>query len=244
MKLGIISDIHSNIEALQVVLRWFEDNGVDDIICLGDIVGYGPDPNPACQLVRESCSVTLMGNHDAAVIGVMDIDYYYDAAREAIFWTRQQLSDENFQWLYGRPYSHTRDNLGFYHAAPANPSNWHYVVRVQDAMRHNGPIYDRLKQWSFVGHSHLTKQFAINGKRVKDVSDKELVAKPDRKYIINVGSVGQPRDRDPRLCFGVFDTDEQSFKHVRLPYDIETVAHKIIGVGLADKFARRLFVGQ
>jgi len=244
MKLGIISDIHSNVEALTTVLDWSEKNGIDELVCLGDVVGYGPDPNPCCKLIRESCAVTLMGNHDAAVIGVMEIEYYYDAAREAIYWTRQQLSDENFQWLYGLPYTHVRENAGFFHAAPSKPFNWHYVVQVQDAMKHNGPIYDRLKPWSFVGHSHLTKQFAINGKRVKDVSDKVLSARPDRKYLINVGSVGQPRDRDPRLCFGVFDTVAETFEHQRLVYDIESVAQKIIGAGLAEKFARRLFVGQ
>lgn len=244
MKLGIISDIHSNVEALTTALRWFGAHHVDEVICLGDVVGYGPDPNPCCKLIRDHCNVSLMGNHDAAVIGVMEIDYYYDAAREAIFWTRQKLSDENFQWLYGLPYTHVRDQAGFFHAAPIKPYNWHYVVHVQEAMKHNGPVYDRLRTWNFLGHSHLTKQFAINGKRAKDVSDKILQARPDRKYLINVGSVGQPRDRDPRLCFGLYDTADETFEHIRLEYDIASTAQKIINVGLAEKFARRLFVGQ
>jgi len=245
MRLGIISDIHSNIEALTTVLRWMDTQQIDEVICLGDIVGYGPDPNPCCKLIRENCSVSLMGNHDAAVIGVMDIEYYYDAAREAIYWTRQQLSDVNFQWLYSLPYTHIRENAGFYHAAPHKPYNWHYVVHVTEAMKHNeAPLYDRLKTWSFLGHSHLTKQFAINGKRAKDVTDRALQAKPDRKYLINVGSVGQPRDRDPRLCFGVYDSESETFEHIRLEYDIASTAQKIVSAGLAEKFARRLFVGQ
>lgn len=245
MRLGIISDIHSNYEALTTVLAWLERKKVDQIICLGDVIGYGPDPNPCCQLLREHCAVTLMGNHDAAVIGVMDTDYYYDAAREALYWTRRQLSDENFQWLYGLPFTHVRENAAFFHAAPAKPSSWAYVVRTKDALRHNGEVYDRLRSWNFVGHSHLTKQYAINGKRARDVSDKPLAGhKADRKYIINVGSVGQPRDRDPRLCFGVFDTEKEQFQHVRLEYDIDSVAQKIINAGLDEKFARRLFVGQ
>ncbi len=244
MKLGIISDIHSNHEALTTVLRWLGEHGVDEIVCLGDVVGYGPDPNPCCDLIRTHAAVTLMGNHDAAVIGVMDTDYYYLAAREAIYWTRSQLSDENFQWLYGLPFTHTRDNAAFFHAAPAKPSGWAYVVRTSDALKHNGHVYDRLKAWNFVGHSHLTKQYAINGKRAKDVSGRTLHAKADRKFIINVGSVGQPRDRDARLCFGVFDTVLETFEHIRLPYDVESVARKIVNAGLDEKFARRLFVGQ
>lgn len=244
MRIAIISDIHSNIEALTTVLAWIDDNAIDEIICLGDVVGYGPDPNPCCSLIRERCRVTLMGNHDAAVIGVMDTDYYYDAAREAIFWTRRQLSDENFQWLYSLPYTYARDNAAYVHSAPVKPSGWAYVVHTQEAMKHNGPVYAKLKRWNFVGHSHLTRQYAINGKRVKDVSGKALTGKDDRKYLINVGSVGQPRDRDPRLCFGVFDSEAETFEHVRLDYDIESVAQKIVGAGLAEKFARRLYAGQ
>ncbi len=244
MKIGIISDIHANYEALTTVLAWLDEYGVDEIICLGDVVGYGPDPNPCCDLIRERCNVTLMGNHDAAVIGVMDTDYYYLAAREALYWTRRQLSSDNFQWLYGLPYTHVRDNCAFFHAAPLKPSRWAYVVRTQDAQLHNDTVYQRLRRWNFVGHSHLTKQYAINGRRAKDVSSKNLPAKSDRKYIINVGSVGQPRDRDPRLCFGIFDTESETFRHERLGYDIESVAKKIMNAGLDQKFARRLFVGQ
>jgi len=243
MRVGIISDIHSNQEALITVLRWLEEAKVDDIVCLGDIVGYGPDPNPCCDLVRKNCSVTLMGNHDAAVIGAMATDFYYDAAREAIYWTRRQLSDENFQWLYGLPYTHVRENSAYFHSAPVSPSDWLYVVRNQDAMQHNGQVFGRLRRWNFIGHSHLTRQFAINGTHSKDVSGRALRGRPDRKYLINVGSVGQPRDRDPRLCFGVFDTVEESFEHVRLPYDIDTVARKILGAGLHEKFANRLYDG-
>ena len=113
MKIALISDIHSNIEALTTALAQIDEIGVDRIICLGDIVGYGADPNPCCELIRERCDVTLMGNHDAAVIGQMNTDYYYDAARDAIRWTRQVMSPENFQWLYSLPYSHVIGNAAF-----------------------------------------------------------------------------------------------------------------------------------
>lgn len=244
MRIGIISDIHSNYEALVTVLDWLDEEKVDEIICLGDVVGYGPDPNLCCDLVRRRCTVTLMGNHDAAVIGAMTTDFYYAEAREAIYWTRRQLSDENFQWLYSLPYTHVRDDAAYFHAAPVKPSDWLYVTRTQDAMRHNGPLYDRLRGWNFVGHSHLTKTFAVNGSRAKDVSGLPLTLKSDRKFLVNVGSVGQPRDRDSRLCFGLYDNEAGTFEHIRLPYDIDAVARKIVGAGLYKKFAERLFVGQ
>ena len=243
MQIAIISDIHANVQALEVALAATEDRGIEHIVCLGDVVGYGADPNACCDLVRDRCRVTLLGNHDAAVIGVMDTDYYYAAARQAIFWTRRQLTDENFRWLYSLPYTHVRDTAGFFHAAPIRPSGFYYVVQTKDAQAHIG-VYERLKRWSFLGHSHLTNQYAISERKAKDLSGRTLGGKDDRKFIVNVGSVGQPRDRDPRLCYGVFDVDADTFEHVRLPYDIAAAASRIEAAGLHEKFARRLFIGQ
>lgn len=243
MKMAIISDVHSNIEALSVALEWIDTHEVDHIYCLGDVVGYGADPNPCCDLLRERGVVTLMGNHDAAVVGVMDTDYYYAAARDAIFWTRGQLSADNFRWLYGLPYTHMTDKVGLFHSAPIRPSGFYYVVQSKDAQAHTA-LYDKLRPWNFVGHSHLTFQYALNAEKARDVTGRKLVGKPDRKYIINVGSVGQPRDRDNRLCFGLFDAEVETFAHVRLSYDIPSTAQKIESAGLDPKFAKRLFTGQ
>ncbi len=243
MKIGIISDIHSNIQALTTALDWLDDHDADQIVCLGDVVGYGADPNPCCELIRERVDVTLLGNHDAAVIGMMDIGYYYAAARDAIYWTRKELTADNFEWLYGLPYTHVDDHAAYFHSAPIRPSGFFYVVQTKDALAHTA-VYDKLQPWNFVGHSHLTNQYMLNDKRAKDVSGRRLTAHEDRKFIINVGSVGQPRDRDKRLCFGVFDTDERTFEHVRLDYDIDSAAKRITEAGLDQKFAKRLFTGQ
>ncbi|MGM0575601.1 MAG: metallophosphoesterase family protein [Myxococcota bacterium] len=243
MKIALISDVHSNVEALKTALAWIDAHGIERIYCLGDVVGYGADPNPCCDLIRQRCAVTLMGNHDAAVVGVMDTDYYYPAARDAIFWTRRQLTPDNFRWLYGLPYTHMLEDAGLYHAAPIRPSGFYYVVQARDAQAHTA-VYDKLRTWSFVGHSHLTFQFVLNEKKAKDVTGKRLQPKAGRKFIVNVGSVGQPRDRDNRLCFGVYDTEAGAFEHVRLEYDIPATAEKIERAGLDEKFARRLFAGQ
>lgn len=243
--LAIISDIHSNYEALTTVYRWLDANRIEDVICLGDVVGYGPEPNIVCDLVRQRCKVTLLGNHDAAVIGAMATDYYRDSARHAIEWTRGELSDENFHWLFGLPFTHAREELGFFHAAPLRPSRWAYVVQEQDAQLHidHGAL-PRLKRWNFVGHSHLTSAYALGPRKAQTMRGENLSLDGELKAIVNVGSVGQPRDRDPRLCFGVYDPNFDTFRHVRLPYDIQSVASKIAHAGLDAGFARRLFEGR
>jgi diadenosine tetraphosphatase ApaH/serine/threonine PP2A family protein phosphatase len=243
--LAIISDIHSNLEALTTVYRWLDEHRIDDVICLGDVVGYGPDPNPVCDLIRQRCKVTLLGNHDAATIGAMETDYYRESAKEAIYWTRNELSDENFQWLFGLPFTHTRGELAFYHAAPLRPSRWAYVVHEQDADLHiSHGMLPKMKRWNFVGHSHLTSAFAMGAKKARTLSGEVLSLDDESRAIVNVGSVGQPRDRDPRLCFGVYDDNFDTFRHVRLPYDIKSVANKIMSAGLDAGFARRLFEGR
>lgn len=242
MRIAILSDIHSNYEALTAVLEYCRFNRIHKYVCLGDVVGYGADPNPCCELMRQVASVTLLGNHDAAVAGMMDTEYYYPAARQALFWTREQLSEDNFRWLYGLPYTYHMDNLGFFHSAPIMPSGFFYVVRNEDAQAHL-KVFDRLQEFNFVGHSHLTNQYLLGPRRAKDVTGKSVGFQHDKKWIINVGSVGQPRDRDNRACFGIFDTDEQTFEHVRIDYDIDATAGKILRAGLDEKFAKRLFVG-
>ena len=243
MRFAIISDIHANIQALEQVLARCEQLEVDEIICLGDVVGYGGNPNECCELLREHCTVCLMGNHDAATVGVMDADYYYDSARRVLYWSRETLTEENFKWLYSLPYSHQRPelDLGFYHAAPILPSSFYYVVRNEEA-----ETLTRMKNGlfghNFIGHSHLTTTYEYNGKKVRDVTGNYDYIK-GRKYLTNVGSVGQPRDRNPDACFVVFDTDSKGMEHVRVPYDVQTAAQRIRDVGHDEKFARRLALG-
>lgn len=243
MRIALISDIHANLEALEVALSWIDDNDIAQVYCLGDIVGYGADPNACCDLIRARCNATMLGNHDAAVIGVMDTDYYYPAAREAIYWTRERLTEANFQWLYGLPYTLVFQSVGLYHAAPLRPSGFYYVVHNRDAGAH-AAIFDKLPPWNFVGHSHLTCSYILTEGGAREIEGSRLTRRDGTKLIVNVGSIGQPRDQDNRLCFGVYDTEEESFVHVRLPYDIPSAARKIESAGLDSKFATRLFSGN
>ena len=157
--------------------------------------------------------------------------------------TREQLTEANFRWLYSLPYTLVYESVGLYHAAPLRPSGFFYVVQTQDASAHTA-IYDKLPAWNFVGHSHLTCAYALTEERAEEITGPSFSAKADTKHLINVGSVGQPRDRDSRLCLGVYDTDAQTFEHVRIPYDIPTTARKIERAGLDSKFATRLFAGH
>ncbi len=243
MRFAIISDIHANIQALGRVLDRCDREAVDEIICLGDVVGYGGNPNECCELLREYCSVVLMGNHDAATSGVMDADYYYESARRVLYWSRAELTEENFRWLYSLPYTHQRPELdmAFYHAAPILPSGFYYVVRNEEAealTRMKAGLFGH----NFIGHSHLTTIYEYNGRKVRDVSG-NYHYEPGRKYLTNVGSVGQPRDRNPDACFVIFDSDSKELRHVRVPYDVQTAAARIRAVGHDEKFARRLSLG-
>lgn len=242
MRLAIISDIHSNIEALTEVLRAADQHKVDRIVSLGDVVGYGASPNECCELVRSVTEVTLLGNHDAAVAGRMDYSFYYDAARHALDWSANVLTDENIDWLKSLPYTYRIGEVGFSHGSPIDPKAYEYIFALEQA-RELMPHVADLPEVTFIGHSHLCKAFAIGNGEVNDVVAQKFGVRRGYKYIISVGSVGQPRDYDNRACFVVHDTDARTVEYVRVEYDIETSAQKIFDADLALNFGKRLFLG-
>lgn len=243
MRYAIISDIHGNIEALEKILDKFEElGGIDKYYCLGDIVGYGAEPQACCDRVRELCEVTLLGNHDAAVAGRMDYSYYYDAAREALDWCRERLSETNMEWLKGLPYTHRLGNIELSHGSPFQPEEYDYIFALEQA-REVARLKEDLATVTFIGHSHLTKVFAITEDDALDVVAPKFRLRDGMKYIITVGSVGQPRDYDPRACAGLYDTETQEFEYLRVEYDVESQRQKIIDAGLAQNFGTRLLLG-
>jgi diadenosine tetraphosphatase ApaH/serine/threonine PP2A family protein phosphatase len=242
MRLAIISDIHSNVEALTEVLKTAEQYKVDRIVSLGDIVGYGASPNECCELVRSSAEITLLGNHDAAVAGRMDYSFYYDAARHALDWSSNVLSDENLAWLRSLPYTYRIGEVGFCHGSPIDPKAYEYIFALEQARELMTHVAD-LPEVTFIGHSHLCKAFAIGNGEVNDVVAQKFGVRRGYKYIISVGSVGQPRDYDNRACFVVHDTAARTVEYVRVEYDIDTSAQKIFDADLALNFGKRLFLG-
>jgi diadenosine tetraphosphatase ApaH/serine/threonine PP2A family protein phosphatase len=243
VRLAILSDIHANLEALIEVEAALGRLGVDRVVCLGDVVGYGASPNPCCERVRSLASFTLLGNHDAAVSGRMDYTYYYDAARQALDWTARTLEPDHLVWLRSLPYTHRADDVGFSHGSPIMPGEYEYVFALEQA-RDLLPHRARLAPVTFIGHSHLCKVFALGDRgEVEELAGPRLELAPGRKYIASVGSVGQPRDYDPRACFVVYDTDARVAEYHRVAYDVDASARRIFEAGLAQNFGKRLFLG-
>jgi diadenosine tetraphosphatase ApaH/serine/threonine PP2A family protein phosphatase len=243
MRIGIISDIHSNLEALTQSLAALERSRPDRVVCLGDVVGYGASVNECCDLVRKVSEVTLLGNHDAAVSGRMDYSFYYDAARHALDWTASRVYPEHMEWLRSLPYAHRIENVQFSHGNPVQPEAYEYVFAIEQA-RELLPHLDALADVNFIGHSHLCKAFALNAAGdVTEVVATKFGLRRGYKYVISVGSVGQPRDCDNRASFVIYDTDVRTVEYHRVPYDIETSAQKIFDADLALNFGKRLFLG-
>lgn len=244
MRFAIFSDVHANYEALSAVLEAYKRENVELYYCLGDTVGYGGSPNDCAEVVREIASKTILGNHDAAVAGRMDYSYYYEAARNALDTHASMLTADSMAWLKSLPYQERvhEHGLTLCHGSPIRLEEFEYIFAPEQA-RECLPMYDELEHLTLIGHSHLCKVFALDRDGVEELPAADFRVAPDRKYIISVGSVGQPRDYDNRASYTVFDTDTQMFEFKRVEYDIETAAEKVLRARLERNFAHRLYIG-
>ncbi len=244
MRLGIFSDVHANLEAMTAVMEAFRQENIDKYYCLGDVVGYGADPNPCAQIVREVAEVTILGNHDAAVAGRMDYSYYYEAARHALDAHAAALTPQNMQWLKSLPYKHHLKDIDLLlcHGSPVRLEEFEYIFAPEQA-RECLPIFNQLGKLTLIGHSHLCKVFALTPKEVIELPPEDFVLQDGYRYIASVGSVGQPRDYDNRASFTVFDTSTKTFEFKRVEYDIDSAATKIFDSNLERNFGHRLFIG-
>lgn len=244
MRFGILSDVHANYEALSAVLEAFRGESIDRYYCLGDTVGYGGSPNECAEIVRQVSSGTILGNHDAAVAGRMDYSYYYEAARHALDTHARMISKESMAWLRSLPYTIglPEYDLQLCHGSPVRLEEFEYIFAPEQA-RECLPMYKELQHLTLIGHSHLCKVFALTETTVEELPPVDFDLQPDRKYIVSVGSVGQPRDYDNRASFTVFDEGKKRFEFKRVEYDIETAADKVLRARLERNFAHRLFIG-
>ncbi|MDW7988421.1 MAG: metallophosphoesterase family protein, partial [candidate division WOR-3 bacterium] len=208
MRIAILSDIHSNLEALNAVLEYINDKNIEKIICLGDIVGYGASPNECIEvLLKLSPIFTVAGNHDFGVLGKTDIIYFNEIAQIAIKWTKKQLDCRSIDYLNSLPLTSVVDEAFIVHASPGSPDAWNYIFDIYDAKDQFQYFDDKI---CFVGHSHVPRAFVFRKKSssVEIINEKKFsVSDADCRYLINVGSVGQPRDGDPRASFVIWDTD-------------------------------------
>ncbi len=244
MRLGILSDIHANYEALSAVLEAYRDERIGVYYCLGDTVGYGGSPNECAEVIREVVKDTVLGNHDAAVAGRMDYSYYYEAARNALDAHAQMLSTESMAWLKSLSYKIelNEHDLHLCHGSPVRLEEFEYIFAPEQA-RECLPMYASLPALTLIGHSHLCKVFALTHDSVEELPPIDFELEPNKKYIVSVGSVGQPRDYDNRASYTVFDADKRVFEFKRIEYDIETAADKVLRARLERNFAHRLFIG-
>ena len=242
MKLALISDIHGNLEAWTAVLEDIERQRVDRIHCLGDVVGYGSEPAACLKLVNKTCDIKLMGNHEYVILGLEPPDSYTQVARLSAEWTRGQLADQDFMSIADFETDHSLDDIYLVHASPFEPQRWHYVLSLDEASE----AFERLDgRLCFHGHSHVPLIFS----EVPDGPPRERVGHsfvPDSetRYLINIGSVGQPRDNDPRACYVTFDTEGEDVIYHRVEYDIETAQNKMAQACLPDILIDRLAVGR
>jgi predicted phosphodiesterase len=231
MRIAIISDIHSNLEALKAVLQEAKIIGYDDLICLGDIVGYGPDPEPCLDIVFENAKMIIKGNHEQAVVNPESLYKFNVYARESILWTIENISEKYFRFLNYLKYDYSCDNIQYVHSSPSNPGDWDYISNYHDASRYFSVMNEKL---CFVGHSHVAGIY-----KQKDFE----IFSAKNKSIINVGSVGQPRDGNSESSFGIFDLDKWNYTNYRVEYDIEKTREKILKNKLPVFLADRLLKG-
>ncbi len=242
MKYAIISDIHGNLEALESVLAEIDKMKVDSLLCLGDIVGYGPNPNECVEVIKKRADVTLAGNHDYAPLGKLDLSYFNPWARSAIEWTAAQLNQESIDFLLSLPLKKELDGFTIVHATPNNPAAWNYIITIGDAVKNFAEFSGQV---CFIGHSHVPMIVVVNGQGdYRVIRDNPVHIEPEKRYIINVGSVGQPRDFIPKAAFAIYETESQIYEMFRVDYDIAETQSKIFQSGLPPFLAERLELGQ
>lgn len=229
MRLAIVSDLHANLEASEAVFEEAERRGADTFLCLGDVVGYGPDPGETVELVRTRCEVTILGNHDAAVALDAEMSVLPKDGQKAAKLHQALLSDAQLEWLAQRPLKATAYDATLAHAAPDQPGDWPRLDSFA-ALQAQFSAFDT--PICFVGHSHKPATVS-NSLGVFQV-------RPGHRYLIDVGSVGQPRDHDPRASFALFDTEAFTVDIVRVHYDVARTASKIVRRGLPPDLGERL----
>jgi diadenosine tetraphosphatase ApaH/serine/threonine PP2A family protein phosphatase len=244
MRYAILADIHANLEALTAVLDDISGKGdVEAVWCLGDVVGYGPDPGRCIEILQQCRHVGIVGNHDMAAIGKVDTSYFNPLAVAAIQWTAGQLTPEQVQYLENLPETLRQGDFTLVHGSPMQPL-WEYVVSTGIAIRNFTYIETT---YCLVGHSHVPmafKQEKGGGCSPVHLTPGVGLALGDSKMIINPGGVGQPRDGDPRASYAIYDSEREMINLYRVPYDIETTQKKIMAAGLPVMLASRLEQGR
>lgn len=240
MRYGIISDIHSNLEAFEAVLGALSKEKIDRYICVGDIVGYGADPRACVKKVKQLNITTVLGNHDAGCIGFTDLFYFNEHAKAAVIWTKEILKQSDLEYLKTLRLVIEIGDFTLTHGTLDNPEAFHYMLDTYRALKSFDAMKTRIL---FVGHSHVPGIFEYKNGTLKYFCQEEIEPYENAKYIVNAGSVGQPRDGDSRASFVIYDTEKNEICIKRVEYDIEKAKEKILKAGLPSILADRLSRG-
>jgi len=244
MKYAIISDVHGNLEAFLAVMVATKKEKVDKWLFVGDIVGYGANPRECIAELKKLKPVAVAGNHDWGAVELSSIENFNSYAKEAILWTRKQLSEKDKEFLKKLPLIRTTDDITIVHSTLLNPEKWEYINSTFQV--HKSMEFQKTSVL-FSGHSHTPITFWEPSKtkgHVRMSTDKTIRIEKDYKYFINVGSVGQPRDCEPKACYGIYDKKNQIVKIKRIEYDIKKTQEKILTAGLPARLADRLEFGE
>lgn len=252
MRRALISDIHGNLEALEAVLADVQGQNVDEIYCLGDIIGYGPNPCECLDLVMKRCDVTILGNHDQAAL--FDPEGFNPVALQAIYWTRDQLDrgpggadviNGRWDFLGELPRFRSEGEFLFVHGSPRDPTNEYVFPEFIYDERKLEILFGKVDRYCFMGHTHLPGIFTTHCEFITPEQCEPQVPLGEEKLLINVGSVGQPRDDNPDSCYVIIDMDKKTMEYRRVPYDFDITAAKIYKESdLGDMLGDRLKQGR
>ncbi len=241
MRHAVVSDVHANLEALDAVLADAAERGAGDIVCLGDFVGYGGSPNECIERLRPVIQTAVLGNHDQAVFDTVWLENFNVEAAAAARWTAGVLRREHLDYLRSLPFSVSWRGARLAHASPSVPEEWNYVFTPGEAVRE---MDDCGEPVCFVGHSHYPGTFEVDGRHATYTRESRIAGRRDRRYLIVVPSVGQPRDGDPRAGYLLWDDEEWTFEHVRVEYDRDSAIERIREAGLPPALGERLRWGE
>lgn len=242
MLIGFFSDVHSNLEALEAVLKDFKKEKLNKLYFLGDAVGYGPNPNECVELIQKTAQKPLMGNHDYAVLDMMGTNWFNQYAKEAIEWTKKNLSEKSLETISRYLMDFRFDNFHLVHSTPKEPQNWDYIFSLDEA-EENFSFFNR--PVCLIGHSH--RPFIIKKYQNRPcslVEEEEVKLEDQFKYLINIGSVGQPRDGDNRSCYLIYNDQKKFLRLKRVPYDVKKTQKKMKKAKLPQFLIDRLALGR
>ncbi len=242
MRYGIFGDIHGNLQALDAVLEAYEAESVDVYLCTGDLVGYGANPRECVAKARAVSAHVVAGNHDFAVCGKLTLEFFNSFAKSAVLWTRQQLSAADLRYLEKLPILvDVSPDVTLSHATIYDAHAFDYIQTQYDA---HLSLQELRGKCGFVGHSHIPISFFLKGGAVSWSIDPEIDLEGQEKALVNVGSVGQPRDENPHAAYAIYDTEQQKIWIKRVPYDVEAAIHAIRSNNLPPVLGDRLRLGK